>query len=61
MTNIATPRKLMLEELNNKVDKLSGELCINKVLNRCTPLERQKISVILNEIKYNVRRIKSMV
>jgi hypothetical protein len=61
MTNIASPRKLMIEELNQKVDKLSGEFGINKVLNRFTPLERQKISVILNEIKYNVHRIKNMV
>lgn len=61
MTNLAQPRKLMIEELNQKVNRLSKELCIQKVLDRCTPLEKQQINVMINEIKYNANRIKNMV
>jgi hypothetical protein len=57
----AITRKLMIEELSQKVNKLSSELCVNKVLDRCTPHERKQISVIINEIKYNAHRIKNMV
>lgn len=60
MTNIATPRKLILQELNEKVNKLSGDLSVKKVLDRLTPLERKQISVIINEIKYSAHRIKNM-
>jgi hypothetical protein len=57
----AITRKLMIEELNQKVNKLSGELSVSKIIDRCTPLEKKKISVIINEIKYNANRIKNMV
>ena len=60
MITTATPRKLILEELNQKVNHLSGELSVKKVMDRLTPLERQRISVILNEIKYNANRVKNM-
>jgi hypothetical protein len=54
------PRKLILEEFTQKVNKLSSELAVSKVIDRCTPLERKKISVMINEIKYNAHRIKNM-
>ncbi len=60
MTNIATSRKLILQEINEKVNLLSGELSVKKVLDRLTPLERKQISVIINEIKYNANRMKNM-
>lgn len=56
----ATPRKLILEELNQNVNRLSGELSVKKVMDSLTPLERKRISVILNEIKYNANRVKNM-
>lgn len=61
MTMNATTRKLVLEELSKKVDKLSVELSVKKVVDKFTPLERKQISVILNEIKYNTHRMKNMI
>lgn len=61
MISNATPRKLILEELNQKVNSLTGELSVKKVMDMLTPLERKKISVIINEIKYNANRIKNMI
>jgi hypothetical protein len=58
---ITEPRKLIIEEITQKVNALSSELCVSKIIERCTPLERKKISVIINEIKYNANRIKNMV
>lgn len=57
----ALPRKLMMEELYQKVNALSSELSVSKIIERCTPLERKKITVIINEIKYNAHRMKNMV
>lgn len=45
--------------LFDKVDKLSSVLADKNMLDNCTPLDKKKISVIINELKYDANRIRN--
>lgn len=46
--------------LYEKINNLSSELMGRNLLDKCTELDKRKISVIINEIKYDANRIKNL-
>ena len=46
--------------LYEKINNLSSELMSRNLLNKCTEMDKKRISVIINEIKYDVNRIKNL-
>lgn len=44
-----------------KVDNLTSELMSKKLLDKCTPQDKKRISIILNELKYDANRIKNSI
>jgi hypothetical protein len=47
------------KNLSSKIDALSVELFGRQLLKNCSDNDKMKISVILNEIKYDANRIKN--
>lgn len=43
----------------DKVNKLYSELVNKKLLQNCSNLDKKRIDVIINEIKYDANRIKN--
>lgn len=43
----------------NKIDNLSSELMEKKILDKCTPFDKKKICVIINEIRYEANRMRN--
>ncbi len=50
----------LAEGLYKKVTCLSRELTEKNFLEKCTDMDKKKISSILNEIKYDATRIKNL-
>jgi hypothetical protein len=48
------------KNLNEKINNLTNTLMNMKILDKCTPKEKRDVSVILNEIKYDIHRIKNL-
>lgn len=47
------------KNIYDKVDKLYSELFSKKLLQNCSNLDKKRINVIINEIKYEANRIKN--
>jgi len=45
--------------LFEKVNMLSLELVNKNLLDNCTPLDKKKIGVMINELKYDTNRIRN--
>jgi hypothetical protein len=48
------------KNLNEKINNLTNTLMNKNLLDKCTPKDKRDISVILNEIKYDLHRIKNL-
>lgn len=46
--------------LNEKINRLTNTLMNKNLLDKCTPKDKMDVSVILNEIKYDLHRIKNL-
>ncbi len=45
---------------NEKINNLTHTLMNKNLLEKCTPKDKRDVSVILNEIKYDLHRIKNL-
>lgn len=48
------------KSIYEKIDKLYSELVNKKVLQNCSNLDKKRIDVMINEIKYDANRIKNI-
>jgi hypothetical protein len=48
------------KNLNEKINNLTHKLMNKNLLEKCTPKDKMDVSVILNEIKYDLHRIKNL-
>lgn len=48
------------KNLNEKINNLTNTLMNKNLLEKCTPKDKRDVSVILNEIKYDLHRIKNL-
>lgn len=48
------------KNLNEKINNLTHTLMNKNLLEKCTPKDKRDVSVILNEIKYDLHRIKNL-
>jgi len=48
------------KNLNENINNLTNTLTNMKLLDKCTPKEKRDVSVILNQIKYDIHRIKNL-
>lgn len=48
------------KNLNEKINHLTNTLMNKNLLDKCTPKDKRDVSVILNEIKYDLHRIKNL-
>lgn len=48
------------KNLNEKINNLTQTLMNRNLLDKCTPKDKRDVSVILNEIKYDLHRIKNL-
>ena len=46
--------------LYENINNLSSELMKKNLLDKCTEMDKRKISIIINEIKYDANRIKNL-
>ena len=61
MINTATQIGIVTtKNLTEKVNHLSYTLMNKNLLEKCTPKDKMDISIILNEIKYDLHRIKNL-
>jgi len=60
INNILETGTQVAENLYQKVTYLSRQLMENNFLEKCTEMDKKKISSILNEIKYDATRIKNL-
>jgi hypothetical protein len=48
------------KNLNEKINHLTNTLMNKNLLDKCTPKDKRDVSVMLNEIKYDLHRIKNL-
>lgn len=56
-TNIGV---ITAKNLNEKINNLTYTLMNKNLLEKCTPKDKRDVSIILNEIKYDLHRIKNL-
>ena len=59
INNITFSENIIAKKLYEKIDYLSSELFGKKLLDNCSDFDKKKISVMINEIKYDANRIKN--
>ena len=59
MVAIASLENKIGDSIYDKVERLYSELVSKKVLQNCSNLDKKRIDVIINEIKYDANRIKN--
>lgn len=59
MEAIASLENTIGKSIFDKIDKLYSELLNKKLLQNCSNLDKKRIDVIINEIKYDANRIKN--
>ncbi len=47
------------KNLFDKLDRLRAELISKSLLDKCTPLDKKKIFIMINELKYDANRVKN--
>lgn len=60
INNMTHTGNKVAKNLYDKINNLSTELMGKNLLDKCTELDKKKISVIINEMRYEANRIKNL-
>ena len=60
MVAIASLENTIGKSIYEKTERLYSELVNKKVLKNCSNLDKKRIDVMINEIKYDANRIKNI-
>lgn len=59
MAHIMTSENKLAQNIYEKITKLYSELVSSKLFENCSNMDKRKIDVIINEIKYDANRMKN--
>lgn len=59
INNLLKSENRIGQNIYNKIDNLSSELVEKKILDKCSPFDKKKICVIINEIRYEANRMRN--
>lgn len=60
MAHSMTSENKIAQNIYEKVSKLYSEMVSVKLFDNCSKLDKRKIDVIINEIKYDANRMKNI-